>query len=575
MKPRSRKEWLKLARKVEAALSCQPSLFPEEPNAEVQAIVEKAREFEFRRKEGAPQGSSQDDVVAVHADQVRTQEHREAGPVHVGLQMFKGLGLDKILEGVGFSESAVRLTQMMVLNRLISPKSEHAMPDWIGQTALSDVLSVASSKVHDDQLYRNLDRLYPEREKIEAELAERERNLFSLDDTVYLYDLTSTYFEGQMLGNPRAKRGYSRDHRPDCKQVVIGMVVNREGFPRAHEVFEGNRQDRATVAEMLDALGRRVAFPEGATVVVDRGMAFEENLEQIRARGLHYLVACRQQERVQWLSEFEEADGWSEVYREVSPTNPRQRKTRVMVKSSERGGETYVLCLSDGRREKDRAIREKQEQRLLSDLQKLARRIESGKLKKLSAIFEAVGRLKERYPRVARYYAIDFDSVQKKLTWVEKAEARSVAEELDGGYLLKADRQDLNGEELWRTYTLLTRAESAFKDMKSPLSERPIFHQLDHRAQTHIFLCVLAYHLLVAVEQTLRGNGDSRSWETIREVLKTHQVVTVVLPTTSGEELHIRRGSTPEAQHRDIYRKLCIPQEPMKPIKTWHPAPGA
>lgn len=572
LKPRPREEWLKLVCKVKAALSGQPSLFPEVSDPEVEVIVEKAREFESRRKGGVPRLSPQDDVVAVHTDGVQTEEAREVGPVHVGLQMFKRLDMDKILEGIGFSKSAVRLTQMMVMNRLILPKSEHAMPDWMTRTALSDLLGVDFSKVNDDQLYRNLDRLYPTREAVESALAERERSLFSLEDTLYLYDLTSSYFEGQMLANPRAKRGYSRDHRPDCKQVVIGMVINREGFPRAHEVFEGNRQDRTTVDEMLNALGKRVGFQEGATVVVDRGMAFEENIAQIRARGMHYLVACRQQERVQWLSEFEEKEGWHEIYREVSPSNPGQKKSRVLVKTDARAGETYVLCISDGRKEKDRAIRKQQEKRLLGDLQKLASRIESGKLKKMSAIFEGVGRIKERYPRVARYYVIDFDSKQNRLGWAEKAEARAVAEELDGGYLLKSDRDELDGEELWRTYMLLTRAESAFRDMKSPLSERPIFHQLDHRAQTHIFLCVLAYHLLVAIEHTLRGQGDCRSWETIREVLSTHQVVTVVLPTTSGEELHIRRGTRAEAQHVDIYRKLRIQEEPMKPIKSWHPA---
>jgi transposase len=208
-------------------------------------------------------------------------------------------------------------------------------------------------------------------------------------------------------------------------------------------------------------------------------------------------------------------------------------------------------------------------------LKKLQKRVEKGNLKKPSAIFESIGRLKERYPRVARYYAIEYDAEHGRFSWTVKADALARAEELDGGYLLKTDRQDLTGEEIWRIYIMLTRVEAAFRDMKSPLCERPIFHQLKNRTQTHIFLCVLAYHLLVAVEHMLREQRDHRCWETVREVLKTHQVATVILPTTSGEELHIRKGGRAEPQHRDIYRKLRIPEKLMKPIRTWHSAKGA
>jgi len=375
-----------------------------------------------------------------------------------------------------------------------------------------------------------------------------------------------------MLGNSQARHGYSRDKRPDCKQVLIGLVLGQEGFPKAHEVFDGNLQDRKTVGEMLDVLKARANVKEGSTVVVDRGMAYDENLEEINARNFHYIVAGRQTERNQWLAEFEEEDGWQEIFRTPSPTNPSQEKSRVFVKAAEKEGHTYVLCLSEGRKQKDRAIREKQEGRLLEDLKKLQKRVEKGNAKKPSVIHESIGRLKERYPRVARYYAIEYDSEQRRFSWTVKADARARAEDLDGGYILKTDRKDLTGEELWRIYIMLTRVEAAFRDMKSPLCERPIFHQLKNRTQTHVFLCVLAYHLLVSVEHILREHDDHRSWEAIREILKTHQVATIILPTTSGEELHIRKGGRAEPQHKGIYRKLRIPEKLMKPVRTWHPA---
>jgi transposase len=436
---------------------------------------------------------------------------------------------------------------------------------------LSDILCVDLSELSDESLYRNLDRLHPNRHRIESELAEREKSLFNLDDTYYLYDLTSTYFEGQCLKNPKAQRGYSRDQRPDCKQVVVGLVLDRDGFPKAHEVFEGNRQDRASLEEMLSQLEKRSDRCGGATVIVDRGMSSEDNLAQIRARGHHYLVASRQSERQAWFDELEQEADWHELIRQPSPRNPSQKKSRVWIKRAETAEHLYVLCLSEGRKAKDQAIRLKQEKRLLADLARLRRRITTGRLQRADKVYEALGRLKERYPRVARYWRMEYDEAKQALDWQEDPEKKQRALRLDGTYLLKTDRKDLTAEEAWRLYILLTRVEDAFRDMKSPLSERPIFHQLQHRVETHIFLCVLAYHLLIAIEKSFLDQGIHTSWATLREQLSTHQVVTAVLPTTDGNLLKIRKATTPDPQQRLIYRVLAIPEEVMLPVKTWIP----
>ena len=267
-------KWHRLVRRVEAALQGQASL--EGPEPLVDSIVGRIR------RASASEPSRLDDIVSVHTDQVSVERAREAGPIHVGHEMWHRLGLGEILKGIGLSERARLLSEVMVLNRLIAPCSEHAMPDWVERTALSDVLRVDLSELGDTALYRNLDHLHPNRQSIESELAQREKSLFNLDDTYCLYDLTSTYFEGQCLKNPKAQRGYSRDKRPDCKQVVVGLVLDRDGFPKAHEVFEGNRQDRASLEDMLSLLEKRTGRRGGATVIVDRGMAYEENLAQIR-----------------------------------------------------------------------------------------------------------------------------------------------------------------------------------------------------------------------------------------------------------------------------------------------------
>ena len=563
LEPAPQEEWLALAHRLEASLQGQLSMGASQ--VDINEIVAKARRWK-RRTHFVDPGS----VIEVDSDRVDVEEAREAGPVHVGHQIWRQLGIDDILRHARLSERARTVTEAMTLNRLIYPLSEHAMPEWIRRTALGDILKEDFSKLEDESLYRNLDRLHPNRELIERELAEQEKTLFSLDDTVYLYDLTSTYFEGQAPLNKQAKRGYSRDKRPDCKQVVVGLVLDRDGFPKAHEVFDGNVQDRSTVDKMLDALEKRTGKKADGTVIVDRGMAYAPDLEQIRKRGLHYLVAGLQSERNEWLDELEKEDDWEQVIRTPSPRNPFQKKTRVEVKRRQKGDEVNILCRSEGRQDKDRAIRETHEGKLLADLRKLQERVAKGRLKKQEKIHQAIGRIKERYPRVARYHRIEYDSERKSLSSYEETEKKAIAEKLDGSYVLKTDRKDLTADEIWRTYILLTRVEDAFRDMKSPLMERPISHHLENRTQTHIFLCVLAYHLLAAIEHRFLQQGVHTSWWTLRQELSTHQVVTVVLPTTDGRVLRIRKATVPEPPHREIYATLAIPMEVMKPVKTWH-----
>jgi len=565
LEPAPADDWLGLAHKLESALQGQASL-PGSP-APIAELAAKAKRGVGKTR---PRVGGSASAIEVDPDRVEMQESREAGPVHTGHQIWKQLAIEATLRRAGLSPRACALTEAMTLNRLIAPLSEHAMPDWMRRTALGDILKTDVSALQEDALYRNLDRLHPNRAPIERELAEREKTLFTLDDTVYLYDLTSTYFEGQARRNPQAKRGYSRDKRPDCKQVLVGLVLDRDGFPKAHEVFDGNLQDRNSLDTMLDALERRVGKRAGATVIVDRGMAYEQNLAQIRQRGLHYVVAGLQSERNAWVEEFENDDEWENVVRIPSPRNPVQTKTRVAIKRRQMGDVVYILCRSEGREEKDRAIRETHEEKLREDVQKLQQRVAKGRLKQPAKIQQAIGRLLERYPRVARYYAITYDAELQQLVWHEHADKKALATKLDGSYVLKTDRHDLTADEIWRTYILLTRVEDAFRDMKSPLMERPIFHHLKHRTQTHIFLCVLAYHLLAAIEHRFLQAGIHTSWWTIRQQLSTHQVATIMLSTTDGRVLAIRKATTPEPIHRDIYATLRIPVEVMKPVKTWY-----
>ncbi len=573
LSPRPPEQWLALARKLQDALTGQlslPGLAEDDP--QLRQLLHSVPVHAAPSADNATtklSATSPDGLISVHIDRVTYEEPRPAGHIHVGLQFWNRLGLDDILKSLDFAPEVIKLTCAMTLNRLVHPTAEYAMPDWIRSTAMAEILGVDFSQLVDDPLYRNLDRLHPHRGAIESALAEREQSLFDLGNTVLLYDLTSTYFEGKASLIPKAKRGYSRDHRPDCKQLVVGLVIGREGFPRAHEIFEGNTQDRKTLTAMLDLLEKRVGLPEGATIVVDRGMAYAENIAELQRRKLHYLVAARQNERDRYLAEFETNDAFEEVKRQPSPRNPSQKKSAVRVKKHSTNDETLVLCISSERVAKDRAIRVKQEERFLRDLAKVRARIEKGHLKSDIKIGEAIGRLKERYPRVARYHSLIFNTMTRQLESEPNEENRRIAESLDGSYLLRTDRQDLTADEGWRIYTSLTRAENAFRCMKSPLSERPIFHHLERRVESHIFLCVLAYHLLVAIETTLLRQEIHTSWASVRDLLATHQVATIVLPTDQDGILRIRRSATPEPDHRVLYEALGVPMEIMRPVKTW------
>ena len=362
LSPKPPEEWLALARKLKDALTGQMS-FPgfAEDDPELQRLVRESPaqpppDRDSPRTESAPTSGN---LISVHTDHVTYENPRPAGHIHVGFEFWKRLGLDDILKSLDFTPWLVQLTCAMTLNRLIHPAAEYAMPDWIRSTAMAEILGFDSSRLPHDPLYRNLDRLHPHRAAIESALAKREQSLFNLGNTILLYDLTSTYFEGKANLIPKAKRGYSRDHRPDCKQLVVGLVIGREGFPRAHEIFEGNTQDRTTLGSMLDRLEKRVGLPQGSTIVVDRGMAHAENIAELQRRKLHYVVAARQKERDRYLAEFEAGDDFEEVIRQPSPRNPNQKKSVVRVKAHSVNHETLVLCISSERAPKDRAIREK------------------------------------------------------------------------------------------------------------------------------------------------------------------------------------------------------------------------
>ena len=552
-------EWPRLAERIEDLLNHQ-ELIPFGASELDQLAAPFAERIRHKLQRQQAQRGEHGAAKEVYPERSSSEHIRELGPQYVAHVFWEQLHCDQILKRCGFSQRQCRLAEIQVVGRLVAPRSERSTVGWFARCALDELMPSSVLSVSKDRLYRISDTLYQHRVAIEAELAARERELFALQETIILYDLTSTYFHGVAQHNEQAARGYSRDHRPDRKQVVVGLVLDGDGFPKAHEVFTGNTKDQNTLQQMLDSLnGRSSGLPGGrATVVMDRGLATDENVALLRERGHHYIVTTKQSERQELFPTIDET-------KYVPVKVDAKGNTVVSGQLRRHQGELYVLCYSAARAAKDRAIRQRFAERFEVDAEKLKQRVAAGRLKKPEKINQAIGRLRERYPRVGRYYTLELHTAANgpaEVRWAKREEAQVLAEELDGTYLLRTDRTDVTEADIWKLYVLLARIERSFRYLKSSLGLRPVFHQRSARVDAHIFISVLAYHLLHAIERRLQENGDHRSWPTIRDLLTTHQVVTIVHHCTDGTVLRVRRPSRPELEHRNIYQALRIPATP-------------
>ena len=395
-------EWPRLAERIEDLLNHQERV-PFGTSDLDQLAAPFAERIRSKQQRQQAQRDGHGPAKEVYPARSSSELIRELGPEYVAHVFWEHLRCDRILQRCGFSQRQCRLAEIQVVGRLIAPRSELGTVGWVGRTALDELMPGSVRSVTKDALYRVSDQLYEHRVAIETELAARERELFALDETIILYDLSSTYFEGIAARNEKAEHGYSRDHRPDCKQVVIGLVLDGEGFPKAHEVFTGNTKDENSMARMLDSLDCRTSgaagWPSQPTVIMDRGLATDENLELLRKRGQHYIVTTSQSERHELFPKIDRA-------RYVPVKLDRKGKVVVCGQLRRHQGELYVLCHSAARASKDRAIRQRFEQRLEQDADKLKVRVAAGRLKKPEKINRALGRLLGRYPRVARYYTL-------------------------------------------------------------------------------------------------------------------------------------------------------------------------
>ncbi|HUH62740.1 MAG TPA: IS1634 family transposase [Terracidiphilus sp.] len=507
-------------------------------------------------------------VARVLLNKVRLERTRQFGACWLGLELWKRLELDRFFEAALEDESAdvswSRVAALLAINRLCAPGSELAIEQrWYPSTALDDLLGIEEGKINDTRLYRCLDRILPHKTKLEQHLKERYGELFGAEFDVLLYDLTSTYVEGAAENNPMMRRGYSRDHRPDCEQMVIALIVNREGFPFSYETFDGNRADVSTMETILRMVERKYGKARRVWVF-DRGIVSEENLAAIRKRSGQYLVGTPRSQMKQFEAELLNQENWTQVRPEVE----------VKKVAIPQGEETYILCRTTGRKEKEKAIRGRFSGSMEKALQGLERTIATGRLKDRNKMERRLGRIQARHPQVNDLYEVDLRETAQgvRLFWQIKQERKVWRESREGAYLLRTNLQAQTAEELWREYMQLTEAEAAFRALKSELSIRPLFHQKEPRVKAHVMVAFLGYalrvtlkHLLkrrpaIVPEPSLSGVDNARPLSPMKALalLSTLQSADVVLPTTDGREIRLRRITEPDAEQKSLLHQLRL-----------------
>jgi transposase len=510
-------------------------------------------------------------AVAVKLDAIRLERSRSFGAVWLGWVLWQALKLDELCAGllargreaVGWAE----VMAILVIARLCEPSSElHVAERWYRSTALEHLLGVASEQIYDERLYRALDRWLPHKEAIEAHLVQRFGELFDLDYDLLLYDVTSTYFEG--VADPQiARRGYSRDHRPDCVQVNIALVVTREGMPLGYEVFAGNRADVTTVEEIVGTMEAR--FGKAQRVwVMDRGMVSAENIAWLNQTGRHYVLGTARAELRRFAREIADKTDWRHIREDVE----------VKICRGPEGVETFLLCRSASRVDKERAMHRRFSERIEAGLQSLERRISNSQRPlDRGSIERQIGRLLQRNCRAAARFSITLSEAHHlasalKLHWTHRPEWDDWALVSEGTYILRTNIHDWTDEALWKTYIQLTEAEAAFRIHKSDLCIRPIWHQKQERIKAHILVCFLAYALWKTLQQWQSRAGLGDSPRTILTEFSRIHAADIVLPLADAShgELRLRCVVRPDREQTILLQHLglTLPERLRTPVMS-------
>jgi len=555
-------EYRRLAFALEEKLSGQESLIKDE---KIASVVDSAmRNYQFY-KVRKKQEQSTGNFLTIDLEKVATTACRSLGPELAANDAWDTLSFDDVLKQAGLNKKNIELAKAVILSRLIAPSSELATLKYIKErSSIAEIVSTDLLAVKKDSVYEIADTLLYHKEKIEKLLRQKEETLFDKKSTLFLYDLTNTYFEGACKTNSIAKRAKSKEKRNDCPLVSLALLVDSLGYPLFSQVYEGNKSEPLTLADILDRLEadfQKTLFSIFPTIVMDRGIATKENISLLRQRGYEYIVVERRCAEEDYAEEFKAALDSFEVVEKKDNT--------IYIKKKVSGDTAKLLVLSKARKEKEEAMDKLKEIRFLYDIDTLKKSIAKGSVFLAAKVQVRIGRILQKYPSVSKYYDIAAieEGSSKKVTGlnITRKETRETRNVLTGCYVIETTHKDMASLKILESYLMLTRVEDAFKSLKTDLGMRPVYHQKADRTRAHLFISVLAYHLLNTIELKLSEKGCNSKWSSIKKDLSTHMRTTVILTDKDGAIYHIRVSSSPEEIHRKIYDLLKI-KDPLKKI---------
>jgi transposase len=559
-----KENWAILANRIEEIRNAQASLFDLEISLENEAqriakLVIQRLSCTTAMLPLSSKTTLDTDYQTVDLNSMQHQHIRKIGGEHVGYHAAKQLELDLILKELGFNQKQIYLALGSIIGRLVHPGSELSTHRYLKEhSALDELLETDFSDLSLKQFYMIADQLQKNKKEIEEKLYQREKDLFQLEDIITLFDITNTYFEGQCSLNPKAQYGRSKEKRTDRPLVSLGMVLDASGFPKKSEIFPGNVSEPKTLEHMLMTLGGN----KDVTIVMDAGIATEENIDWLKKTGYRYILVSRKRNLVM-----------PENKQTILVKEKEGNNVQAVLIKNEESAELELYCHSEAKEGKAKHMVGKTASRFETELQKLADGLHKKRgTKKQSTVLEKLGRLKEKYRKISFLYNISTEADEQgkniiQLIWSRNNNA--VTQKEKGIYCLRTNRTDLDAKTFWNIYTMLTELESAFRSLKSELGFRPVYHQKENRVDAHLFISILGYHLLHTIRYQLKIKGMNYSWETIREILGTQCRITTTLKLKNGKTAQIRKTSVPDPNQLEIYKTLNIETHPGKITKLY------
>jgi len=576
-------DWKRLAHALECRITGQQSLL-EAHDADLELLalklvsnnslsksLEVLCEIKLEEQEEHLKKPDRSRYIPIDLNSVQMKETRSLGAELLCMKAWDMLGLTDILKKLRFSATSISLTMVLLFGRMISPGSERHTIEWFRKrSALQELPGVTDlvKKCGKDKFYEVADELYEHKGRIEDMLFQKEREYFPhTEKTVYLYDLTNTYLEGHGLNNSLAERGHCKSKRYDCPLVTLALVVGDDGMPICSQIYNGNQSEPETMEEVMGRLMQRLHGNQiplfKPTVAMDRGIATDDNVKWLRENGYHYIIIKREDDAPEYRKQFEEERDMFELV--SSKKSIYGDENNVYIRNAPVSSDMCrVLCISEGKARKEKAIADKKGNPFIDDIESFRNSIRKGTIKKPDKIADKLQRIIGKHGRLSKDYEVSLEMADGKIIGISLVRKTAEIEPLYGCYVIETSHLDMPVEKVWKLYMTLTRVEGAFRSMKETLGMRPVYHQTADRSAAHLFITVLAYHLLATIENLLTQQGEIRTWGTLREVMSTLMRGTVSMRDDLGATYYIRVSGEPEEEHQDIMNKLNVHSLPKK-----------